>query len=238
MKLSSEKRVERGLAALLVVLLIGLMLSIYYFMQKATHFVIAEKTYQYTHDQKLSLPADLQYKLEADSKLKLIVNSTEVTPDESPLYFEDSQGVILLHDMILVDSNTAFQSATYAMSEIRYEENQNRLITAESREVLQDKFLFDGNHLYFFLEEVVLDLDNEKITLSAYSFVEVIPNESVRIYQHASDEIQLLTSFRNNIHVYDLSNTYSIDLVNDSLKASEGQEILLFTSPSMLKSSK
>lgn len=241
MKLNFEKKVHYGFMVLLIMALLGILGFIICLLNQSNKQSLPDSGYQYYHDQRLELNQDAVLRINTDGTYLLLVEDNEIMPDYSPIYFVNTESFILLHDYILVSPYTATQKYIESNSTFVSEKGKiNRYVNGEKVESGLDGFLFNGIDTYITLEKTTIEFMDKTITLAPFSFVEVISNESLRVYNYRKEEMLMipLTSKTKDIILVDEKRSYRLDLYYDALNAAQGQEILLFTSPKNLKEEK
>ena len=118
----------------------------------------------------------------------------------------------------------------YASLEYDVYNSTYKLKTKDYENEVSNFVLYDGNDLYFFAEDSILDIDGEKINLSPMSYVIVNNNNSLEYYDKESDKyvIKEIT----NEKVYVTSNSYKINLNED--KAIRFDSFVLLNKPAYL----
>jgi hypothetical protein len=109
------------------------------------------------------------------------------------------------------------------------------LRSGNDRSAVPGGFLFDGRNQYIFLEraEVVWgEGPDDRVTLEPLSYMTVIYNLRIEIYPRDSEAGILLDTDTARVMAY--MSDYSVDLSKDIMYV-EGQEMLLFADPNLLK---
>ena len=151
------------------------------------------KVYQYFGGVKHEYTAIISYNLR---KVMVDVKGKEenINYDSTPIYYEDKDKVIFPHEMSIIfpimDANQykLFKYTTY--EEI---DKQDVITSGRDTGVFNNYFLFDGEGLYFFPEEVTLKIDNKDyIKLSANSYAEVIGGYTLTYYDKEKDKSEVI----------------------------------------------
>ena len=91
---------------------------------------------------------------------------------------------------------------------------------------LEDAFLYDGDSLYFFIENTTLTVNGLEYKLPPLSYANVKYKGYVEIYNYDTDEYEYIESVDTDVIAK--TNKYSINLSIDSVQC-EGMEQLLIT---------
>lgn len=234
LKIRKERKLDFLLSLILGILLIAIVLGIYAFINKTSQMKINEKTYQFFHDQPFEFNEDTLLHINEDSSLQLIVEKNEIDVDNSPLYISEKDEFITTVDYILVNYENAKQ--TYIPNLTRFS-IEDKLLKTENHLSYDTEncFLFDGRNTYIILNDMILNLFGEEVAIGALSFIEVDPNNNIRLYNYSKNEMKYYKFNDENISLVNLDKTCVINLFYDSLVAIHGQDVLLFTSPKELE---
>ena len=102
-------------------------------------------------------------------------------------------------------------------SYITNEKDNNILTTEKYNNRLGHYFLFDGYDLYFFIDEVKLNIDkNTSITLSPLSYVKAKSGSYLSYYDKKTDIYKTINSTNNSMIVE--NNYYKVNVITDSIE--------------------
>lgn len=125
--------------------------------------------------------------------------------DSTPIYYSDKKKVIFPKDMsVVMPTLNCSEYLSKAYSYITENNNKYVLTTKNYNNNLGHYFLFDGDDLYFFIDDVKLKVGNEEIELSPMSYVIAKYGEYVSYYDNKSDTYK-------NIKTEDTQGTISND---------------------------
>lgn len=143
--------------------------------------------YQYFYDKKYEYDAVV-----SKNKKGVIVDFNEedidINQDSTPIYYKDGKTVIFPKDMsVVMPLLNCSEYLAKGYSYIEYGDRTYKLTTDKYSDNLGHYFLFDGNDLYFFIEEVTLKVNGEEIQLSPFSYVVARTGNFVAYYDKKND---------------------------------------------------
>ena len=100
---------------------------------------------------------------------------------------------------------------------------------------LGSSFLYDGKDFYLFLEPVVVEFNNYRFELPAFSYVEATYSGDVMVFDYGKKEF-FYEAPRGEATATVISTDTEISLLSDSVKNPSGERSLLFTRPELLDS--
>jgi hypothetical protein len=174
----------------------------------------------------------------ADGRVTLEDGSDIFPLDSIPVFFKGEHKLIIPENMSIIVPEESRSGKLEFFTTVEERADGGYLMTPISggrRAETDGGFLFDGRDLYIFLEEVEIswgDSADEKITLAPMSYMVVLYNLRIEIYPRDASEGILLDTGMARVMAY--FRGYSVDLSKDILYR-KGQEMLLFTNPSVLK---
>lgn len=120
-------------------------------------------------------------------------------------------------------------------SEIYIDDENHIIVERDNKKVIvSDGFLYNGEDLYVFLEDVTLKIGEEEIELKPLSYVVVKYQKSIEIYSSETNEFSSMAVFGNDIKAYS-KNGYTINLSADMYET-EDNEYILFSGIDVLES--
>jgi len=154
------------------------------------------------------------------------LSSHQVAFNSTPVYYEDYVGeVILPATMEIVfpyKSMPMYKLGAY--SKIFYKNNSLYVNSEAGYGAIYNCFLYDGEDLYFFIEETTVKIGEELYTLSPLSFIEVDDNY-IRMYNMQKDEYKFIEDFEKDVTAY--TSNYMIELSRDSFSISNSYYLLI-----------
>ena len=138
--------------------------------------------------------------------------------DSTPIYFQNKEKVIFPSVMSIV--MPTLNCAEYYANKYSYitnEKDNNILTTEKYNNRLGHYFLFDGYDLYFFIDEVKLNIDkNTSVTLSPLSYVKAKSGSYLSYYDKKTDTYKTINSTNNSMIVE--NNYYKVNVITDSIE--------------------
>ena len=162
----------------------------------------------------------------------VLENGKVIYLDSTPIYYKDTLGKMLFAkpmELVIPDVGN------YKLSKFTnfYEENQTinvKKFNSSKAKSVNNGFVFDGNDLYFFLDETVVTVGGTDYELSPLSYAIVNYRSSVEIYNYDKDEyiiIQDENSLKNDVLAKSKSSNYTINMSLDSMKTEKSNQLLI-----------
>ena len=162
----------------------------------------------------------------------VLENGKVIYLDSTPIYYKDTLGKMLFAkpmELVIPDVGN------YKLSKFTnfYEENQKinvKKFNSSKAKNVNNGFVFDGNDLYFFLDETIVTVGDTDYELSPLSYVIVNYRSSVEIYNYDKDEyiiIQDENSLKNDVLAKSKSSNYTINMSLDSMKTEKSNQLLI-----------
>lgn len=220
-----QKMIILGSIAASVILVLVVSLVVF-FKNKLTEYILEEHDfYQYLSGIKYEYSGNI--KLSNNNNItELLFNDVIVTLDSTPLYYKDEEKVILPKTMSIIFplSNVTQYKVNY-FSSILKEDESLYLVEGDRKEVLSNCFLYDGNDLYFFLEETKITIGEQEIIISPLSYVILTYNDNIQIYDYLNDQIQTISIGENQI--FASASNYNINLSIDAVIYNNNSRLLI-----------
>ena len=160
------------------------------------------------------------------------VGDEDIVEDSTPVYYKDEDTVLFLSDMSVV--MPTFNCSEYMASKysyIEYIDNGYKLTTNNYSDNLGHYFLYDGDDLYFFIEDTILSVNGEEIELSAFSYVVCKYRDYISYYNKENDEYRTISIDNDEVSV---SNDYYNVLVSRDIIDYYGTNVILTSDISVL----
>jgi len=183
------KKNYRYLIPILFVIILGLALIIYFYEYKNNRYVKIENinVYQYFANTKF------EYELDISRNNKNLITSIDsgnynVNFDSTPIYVTDSSKVIFPTDMnIVIPIKNFSQYRSIAYLELELKNDLVYLNTNKFNRALDYFFLYDGDDLYFFVDEVTIQVNGDEINLSKFSYLKLKYQNTLEYYDKEND---------------------------------------------------
>lgn len=191
---------------LLLILLIVIMI-IYRIADKYMNNSTTETGTYYTY------VGEIKYDFDADATInkKLVINNlkpaNKMDFSSNPIIGE--KRIIFPKDMLAVmpsDNYAEYRTLPYTYI------SEDKLITKDYNETLENYFLYDGEDTYFFSDAGTLEYNGNVISLSKYSYI-VCSSESLIYYDYENDKVGKIdytgnAVFKSNYYLVSVSGDY------------------------------
>lgn len=145
--------------------------------------------------------------------------------DATPIYYSTSTKVIFPKEVSVVfPMKTGAQYRVLKNSILTLKNDIAYLKTVNYDDKLQFAFIYDGSDMYFFIDEVTLNINDEAINLSPMSYIYLRYNDSIEYYDYANDKY--VVRDLNGAKISVTNNYLDVNLVDDSINYF-GSEVLL-----------
>ena len=148
------------------------------------------------------------------------------------MYYKDVLGKMLFaKQMELVVPDVG----NYKLSKFTniYEENNTikiKKLNKDKSKAISNGFIFDGNDLYFFLDDTTLTIGTTEYELPPLSYVIVNYRSNVEIYNYDKDEYTIIQDeniLKNDVVATNKAKNYTINLSLDSIKTNKSNQLLI-----------
>ncbi len=130
-----------------------------------------EKVYQYFFNQKYEYKASIGFNRKQEV-VEFKTKDYDINFDSTPIYYQKQNKVIFPSNMSVVMPTLNCSEYLLAKYSLLQKNKGNYILKTEDYEgKLGHYFLYDGNNLYFFLDEVTLTIGDDTIKLSPLSYV-------------------------------------------------------------------
>lgn len=171
--------------------------------------------YTYFLKNKKDINAHITY---ANDVVSLIKEGNNTVNEPGVLYYKNSKEAIMGSDSFIVfyiRNADSFYLKKYAKISNNEDVNIVNNITSNNF------FIYDGDSLFFFPEEVLLKVDGNEIKLSAYSYVSV--EDDLVYYNYETDRVYVIENFENGTVTI---NNAKIDLVSKAIVVGDNVKLL------------
>lgn len=199
---------------LVVVLLIAILLYAKEYKNNRYAELKEVEVYQYFSGIKMEYTANIG----RNKKSVILEYETDdfaVNLDTTPVYIKETGNVLFPKEMSIVFPLKDKQFRVNALAEIYSENNLYYLNIRNLNKVLENVFYYDGNNLYFFVEEVKLTVGDREISLSPMSYVSCSYQNMVEYYDKVNDIFETIDITNEKVIV---KNDYmTIDIASDKV---------------------
>lgn len=238
MAIRNKRRMQNSRLQLLVfpalaILLMAAMFLVIQFVTGETQMKLEEPVYQYFTDQKVQYDAGTKLVPENGNKILFEESGQQNSGDVTPIYYENSQSILLPIDMSWMDPLTNREWRIPAFSRLEMDEDRVVWYRGEDEDIrMESGFLSNGKGTYVFLDDVTIlfnGISYEAAPLSFYSAA----GGMYRIYQYQSQELTTEEKLTQYVTIWSTKG-YQTDLSVGIYTAADGSQRLLVASPSVL----
>ena len=171
--------------------------------------------------------------LQRDDEIKLLLENEKVVYlDSTPIYYTDVLGKVLFAQPMEIVFPDRGNYKLDNFTNIIQENNAiyAKKINKKNQKALDNAFLFDGNDLYFFLEETTIVVGGSEYTVSPLSYAIVNYRESVEIYNYDKDEYTIIQDenlLQTDVIAKNIPRNYTINMSIDSLTTEKKNQLLI-----------
>lgn len=162
----------------------------------------------------------------------VLENGKVIYLDSTPIYYKNVLGKMLFAkpmELVIPDVGN------YKLSKFTniYEENntmQIKKFNSSKSKTINNGFIFDGNDLYFFLDDTVITIGDTEYELPLLSYVIVNYRTNVEIYNYDKNEYTIIQDenvLKNDIIAVNKAKNYSVNLSLDSMKTDKSNQLLI-----------
>ena len=228
---------EKALRVAVIIVAILLALVIYKILDilviKTERYDLSGQTYyQYFNgiEQEYSGKMDVVQK---DDETQLILENGQVVYlDSTPMYYKNILGKSLLPkemELVVPDSGTYKLNKFTNVIEENNKIKLKKLNSSKTKDI-DNGFLFDGNDLYFFLDDTTITVGNKDYELPALSYAIVNYKTNVELYNYDTNEYTIIQdeeSLKSDVTATNKSKNYTINMSLDSLKTDKSNQLLI-----------
>lgn len=156
-----------------------------------------------------------------DNKTKTI--SIERKNDENlvatgiPVYFNNSNKVVIMQDLGLLkisNGNVDSYKLSY-FTELEIDSNYGITISRDNNTKYEmGGILFDGENTYFFLEDVLIEVNDKRFKLPAYSYINVVKDNYFEYYNYNTKESSI-EQIDDSVYARHINDSFCINLSTD-----------------------
>lgn len=203
----------------------GFLLIINMVQEKMNTYTIEDaKLYQYFNEQRFDYDTKLVLS-NKDEITELKINDETVTLDSTPFYWQKEKKVLFPQTMSVVfPRENGLQRRVPYFTILDGTNIDNYLKYNTTSYALYNSFLYDGNDLYFFPNETVIEIDGKKYNLTPYSYAIVRYDKECILYNYELDTVEIIQDAKD---VFVSGDGYKLNLKIDSIIYGEKARLLL-----------
>lgn len=213
--------IELGVAG---VLLLVLVLLVYWYTDGLASYHPNGETHQYVKGMKIDYTDSAVFR-EQDGSVYITEGSSKMPAIDVPIVHTGSTDLTLTRNMAVYAPNNGSQiSKVNSFTTVSEKDGRTTFAVGKKSASQFGGFLFDGEDLYIFLEDVVLTVGNGDYPLPAMSYVKVRYGDSVEYHNSQTDEDKVIGI--DGVDVIAKTSSYSLELDKDVLKKGSNKELL------------
>lgn len=171
--------------------------------------------------------------VQKDDDTQLVLeNGKVIYLDSTPMYYKDVLGKMLFAkqmELVIPDGgNYKLKKFTNV-----FEENNSiniKKFNSSKSKTIDNGFIFDGNDLYFFLDDTTIKVGDVEYELPPLSYVIVNYRTNVEIYNYDKEEYTIIqdeNSLKSDVIAENKAKGYTINLSLDSMKTEKSNQLLI-----------
>lgn len=180
-----------------LVVVIVLLISIYFIYREYRYDnyrnKVEDDVYQYFGGIRNDYRAIITYNLK-DVIVDVKAKNKKIEYDSTPIYYKDINKVIFPHEMSIVfPLKDVSQYKLYKYSTYEFINEMHEITNENNSNYYSYFFLYDGNNLFFFPDEVTLYVNNSEYTkLGKMSYVSVVGGYTLTYYDKEKDKSEVI----------------------------------------------
>lgn len=206
-------------------MLVGVLVIILRAEEEITQYTIKnERLYTYSLYHRLDITS--QVTLDYDENVtKMIYNGEEITLMSEPIYFVGKKEAIFPREMTIVfPRENRIQKKINRYTKVDGEGVQPVLTNTNLKYALNNAFIYDGDNVYFFVNDGKVKYGDKEVSISKFSMVVCEYNGSLAIYDYSTEKMTYEKEFKGNV-IAEFEG-YSINLSEDKLIVNEESSLL------------
>lgn len=147
--------------------------------------------------------------------------------DSIPIYFmtEKNKAIVPVDMAIAFPMNKGTLNKINSLSTIYIEDGDVFIQTKSKTTKVTNAFLYDGNDLYFFVENTNVNVNGVEYKLPPLSYVQATYKGYVEIYNYDTEEYTYIENVEGDVKAK--TSDYTINLSNDTLQYEETEQLLI-----------
>ena len=225
-KSNSKKDIIIRLIA--VIAIITVLIVVYNIIKnlQSMYSVKEHEFYQYLVGKKVEYKGSI--KMETKNNItEFTTEEGTINLDSTPIYYKDEINKVILPETMGVafpmENGALYKINSLSTVYISY--GKTYVQKGNLNKELYDAFIYDGNDLYFFIENTTVTVNNQEYKLPPLSYVNATYKGYVEIYNYDTDEYTYIE--KANTDVIAKTNKYTINLSVDSMQYEDNDQLLL-----------
>lgn len=227
----NDVRLKRWSLCLIPCLYLVILLP-YYVVGHIDSIVLNRNVYQFAAGEKTEFLAGSEL-TKSENGCVITLNDNGSLLAETPIYDKENGRAIFTAVCSIVRPNLQMTNRINPLSILEWKENKMQVVDGERTVEVDEFFLFDGRDTYYFNAGTVLAWEEEQITLSAFSQVEVLYNQRISVFDYEKAQYSVYET-GDCFCIATMSGNEQVNLSTDILYRQNGQEQMLFLQPALL----
>ena len=221
MKLKSILFRKKNIKWFLLIIIIFIVLLFFIFNKKVKEYKIENhEVYQYFMGFKMEYKGSIKLNKDNHEITKITFGDDSVNLNSTPLYYKDEKKVLFPESMSVIrpSDGTQYRISYYSIfyRDLDYYSVKN----GEKNQKITNSVIYDGNDLYFFVENVVVSFGQRNIELGPFSYIVVDTfNHSLEVYDYKDDKSEVYSDITDEVTIkgnkYKINATYDVMYYND-----------------------
>ena len=182
--------------------------------------------YQYLMGKKVEYKGIVKMEKKNDIT-ELTTTDGTINLDSTPIYYKDEINKAILPENMAIafPMQNGELNRINSLSTIYVDYGRVYVQKGELNKELYDAFLYDGNDLYFFIENTTITINGKDYTLPPLSYANVTYQGYIEIYNYDKDEYIYIEKSNNDVIAK--TDKYTINLTVDSMQYEGNDQLLL-----------
>jgi len=188
--------------------------------------------YQYFYGVRMEYSGELELVREDNNKQLVLEDGKTVHLDSTPIYYKNTLGKVLLPnkmEVIFPNKGTMYKTEEFSNVILDSKVMYAKRFKKDKTKSINNAFLYDGEDLYFFLEEVTVTIGKKKYKLSPLSYAIVNYRQNVELFDYDSDKYIILEDEKveqSDVMVTNKNKDYKINMSVDSFSTKSTDQLI------------
>lgn len=171
----------------------------------------------------------------SEGKTMVKDSSGKRAANDLPIYYEDRNEITITQDMVYYAPRSGKNGRLGYFTGLYQFANGRIAIQKDGEEMnLEPGFLYNGEDLYVFLEQVTLTFNGYEMTLPPLSYVEAVYTGNIMVFNYGEKDF-FVEAPKGPVTARIGTGDYELSLLGDSMTTYEGKRTLLFSRPELLE---
>lgn len=190
--------------------------------------------YQYFYGIYEEYSGKIEFVEQENSKQLVLENGKVIYLDSTPIYYKETLGKVLLPnkmEVVYPEKGKVYKLDDF--SNIIQDSNvmYAKRLKKDNKKSINNSFIYDGEDLYFFLEETTITVGKKKYKLSPLSYAIVNYRQNIEFYDYEKDEYIILdeeqATSNSDVIATNKNKDYKINLSVDSFSTDSTDQLLI-----------